>query len=82
VSRLPDDLLPPAVPPSADTELVARMAAGEADALGVLYDRHGASAYALAQAIVREPGDASRTSPRPSAVGRPRMVSAPSPAGR
>lgn len=34
------------------------MAAGETDALGVLYDRHGASAYALALAIVREPGDA------------------------
>jgi RNA polymerase sigma-70 factor (ECF subfamily) len=42
----------------ADAALVARAAAGDVDALGALYDRHGASAYALARAVVRDAADA------------------------
>jgi len=41
-----------------DRALVARMAAGDERALGDLYDRHGAMAYALALAIVGERADA------------------------
>jgi RNA polymerase sigma-70 factor (ECF subfamily) len=41
-----------------DAELVARLALGEEQALGELYDRHGAVAYGLARAIVRDAADA------------------------
>lgn len=43
---------------AADAALVARAAVGDADALGALYDRHGAAAYALARAVVGAPDDA------------------------
>jgi RNA polymerase sigma-70 factor (ECF subfamily) len=42
----------------ADATLVVRMAAGDVDALGAFYDRHGAAAYALARALVRVDADA------------------------
>ena len=35
-----------------DAALVARVAAGDAEALGVLYDRYGADAYRFARALV------------------------------
>jgi RNA polymerase sigma-70 factor (ECF subfamily) len=38
--------------------LVAAVAAGDAEALGALYERHGGTAYALAAAIVRDAADA------------------------
>lgn len=38
--------------------LVRRMAAGDQRALGILYDRHGAPAYALARAITAQPARA------------------------
>ncbi len=41
-----------------DAELLKRLALGEERALGALYDRHGATAYSLARAIVREAADA------------------------
>ncbi len=41
-----------------DRVLVQRMQAGDERALAELYDRHGATAYALATAIVREAADA------------------------
>lgn len=41
-----------------DAVLVSRVAAGDAEALGALYDRHGATTYALARAIVGEASDA------------------------
>ena len=44
--------------PTPDRVLVARMAAGDERALGELYDRHAATAYALAMAIVGERADA------------------------
>ena len=44
--------------PTPDRVLVARMAAGDDRALGELYDRHAATAYALALAIVGERADA------------------------
>lgn len=37
---------------------MTRIATGDAEALGVLHDRYGGMAYALAQAIVRDPADA------------------------
>jgi RNA polymerase sigma-70 factor (ECF subfamily) len=54
------DALPARAPDAAldDAALVARAAAGDVDALGVLYDRHGAAAYALARAVVRADADA------------------------
>ena len=58
VLRLPDDLPAPHPPPPADAALVARVAAGDAEALGALYDRHAAAVYGLALALVRDPGDA------------------------
>ena len=59
VSPLPDDALLPDAPSDApDAALVARAAAGDAHALGALYDRHGRTLYALCLAIVREPSDA------------------------
>ena len=45
-------------PPVPDRALVASMAAGDDEALGTLYDRHGRTAYALAYAIVAERADA------------------------
>jgi len=48
----------PADAAAADVALVARAAAGDVDALGALYDRHGAAAYALARVVVRAADDA------------------------
>jgi len=45
-------------PRAPDHALVARFAVGDERALGELYDRHGAMAYSLALAIVRERADA------------------------
>lgn len=42
----------------ADALLMARVAAGDADALGLLYDRHGDAAHALALGMVGVAGDA------------------------
>lgn len=51
--------MPEALPPGVtDAEIVARLALGEERALGELYDRHGAVAYSLACAIVRDATDA------------------------
>lgn len=52
----PDRAAPGDVVP--DAALVARVAAGEAEALGALYDRHGAACYALARAVVAAPDEA------------------------
>jgi RNA polymerase sigma-70 factor (ECF subfamily) len=41
-----------------DASLVARAAAGDAGAVGALYDRHWTAVYALAHAVVRDAGDA------------------------
>lgn len=41
-----------------DRQLAARLAAGDEQALGLLYDRFGRLAYALAHAVLREPADA------------------------
>lgn len=41
-----------------DAALVARVAAGDAEAFGALYDRHGATCYALARAVVGAPDEA------------------------
>ena len=41
-----------------DTELLKRLALGEERALGDLYDRHSATAFSLARAIVRDVADA------------------------
>lgn len=45
-------------PGTPDGALVARIATGDERALGALYDRHGATLYGFALAIVREPADA------------------------
>jgi RNA polymerase sigma-70 factor (ECF subfamily) len=42
----------------ADLELVRSVAAGSAEALGTLYDRHAATVFALARRIVSRPEDA------------------------
>ena len=44
--------------PDADTRLVSRLAAGEIDAAGELYDRYAGQVYALARRILRNDGDA------------------------
>ncbi|MBI4542143.1 MAG: sigma-70 family RNA polymerase sigma factor, partial [Gemmatimonadetes bacterium] len=41
-----------------DRAVIARIASGDERALGELYDRHAASAYGLARAIVGEDADA------------------------
>jgi RNA polymerase sigma-70 factor, ECF subfamily len=41
-----------------DHELIGRIAAGDEQALGEVYDRHGGMAYSLACAIVRDAADA------------------------
>ena len=41
-----------------DAELMVRIKAGEQEALGAVYDRHGTAAYALALAILRDPPEA------------------------
>ena len=41
-----------------DLEIVARLAAGDERALGILYDRYGALAFSLASAIVHDTADA------------------------
>lgn len=41
-----------------DEALVTSVAAGDAEALGELYDRHGGVAYGLAYTMLRDPGDA------------------------
>ncbi|WP_284349556.1 sigma-70 family RNA polymerase sigma factor [Roseisolibacter agri] len=51
-------MTPPAASPGDDVALVARVAAGDAEALGALYDRHGGGAYALALAMLRDHADA------------------------
>ena len=43
---------------TSDQALLARIAAGDEQALGALYDRYGATLYALAYAIVRDSADA------------------------
>ena len=48
----------PAVPPSADAELVSRAARGDERAIGLLYDRYGGVLYAVAYRIVGQPADA------------------------
>ena len=42
----------------ADLELMDRIQRGDDQALGELYDRHGAAMYSLARSIVSEPADA------------------------
>jgi RNA polymerase sigma-70 factor, ECF subfamily len=41
-----------------DSEVMARLVAGDERALGVLYDRHGAMAFGLASAMMRDQADA------------------------
>jgi RNA polymerase sigma-70 factor (ECF subfamily) len=48
----------PAVPPSADADLVARAAAGDERAIGQLYDRYGGVLYAVAYRITGQRADA------------------------
>lgn len=48
----------PSVPPLSDMELVHRMAAGDEDALGVLYDRLAPMVFSLVQALLADPNDA------------------------
>lgn len=48
----------PAVPPSADAELVSRAARGDERAIGLLYDRYGGVLYAVAYRIVGQRADA------------------------
>jgi RNA polymerase sigma-70 factor (ECF subfamily) len=43
---------------ASDAALLARVVAGDADAVGTLYDRHGATCYGLALAIVHGASDA------------------------
>jgi RNA polymerase sigma-70 factor (ECF subfamily) len=43
---------------SADGALIARIAEGDEEALGSLYDRHSGSAYSLAYAVARNSADA------------------------
>lgn len=54
---LPSDDSPPDLAPT-DAALVARVARGDQQAFGLLYDRFGALAYGLARAMVREAADA------------------------
>ena len=49
---------PTARPTSDEAPLVARLVAGDADALAVLYDRHGRAAFTLARAMVGSASDA------------------------
>jgi len=50
---------PPSVTPSAsDADLIAAARSGDADAYGVLYERHAAAARRLASQIVKTPADA------------------------
>jgi RNA polymerase sigma-70 factor (ECF subfamily) len=58
VPASPADVAAPDQAPPADVALVARVGVSGRDALGTLYDRHGAASWALARAIVREDGDA------------------------
>lgn len=52
-------VMPPSVSTSAtDAELLTRLALGDERVLSELYDRHSATVYGLARAIVREPADA------------------------
>ena len=44
--------------PSADNALIVRIAEGDEEALGALYDRHSGPAYSLAYAIARNSADA------------------------
>ena len=48
----------PAVPPSADAELVSRAARGDERAIGLLYDRYGGVLYAVAYRIAGQRADA------------------------
>lgn len=48
----------PAVPPSADAELVSRAARGDERAIGLLYDRYGGVLYAVAYRITGQRADA------------------------
>ena len=41
---------------AAAAAFVRRLVGGDAEALGALYDLHGATAYALARRVVRDPG--------------------------
>ena len=43
---------------SDDESLIARLAAGELEAAGELYDQHAALVYGLARRILRNDGDA------------------------
>lgn len=54
----PRDAAPIPAEGSGDVALLARAAAGDERALGLLYDRHGATVYALARAIVKDGADA------------------------
>ncbi len=49
--------MPPDESPT-DAACIARLVAGDERALGALYDRHGAMAYALASAMMHDPADA------------------------
>lgn len=51
--------MPQSAPTSAtDSDLLSRLALGDEAALAQLYDRHSATAYSLARAIVRDAADA------------------------
>jgi len=50
-----DDILPMGKQPSEDTILMKRIARGEKEALGTLYDRYGRLAYSVAVHFVRDP---------------------------
>jgi RNA polymerase sigma-70 factor (ECF subfamily) len=47
-----------AAPALADAELLARAAGGDEPAVGLLFDRHARSMYAVAYRILRDPADA------------------------
>jgi len=53
---MPNSVAPPSSP--ADLELVARVAAGDESAIGILYDRYGAVLYAVAFRVLGERADA------------------------